>query len=191
MLTGSLALCNRGMAEMDGANRGREFSRLEPEISPGLFGQREENFDDFRVELLAGTADDFFGSGGERGSSAVGPVGGHGVKRVGDGEDAGAEGNLFTAKAPRVAGAVEALLVCVNDLGGFAEEGYFADHRVAALAVLLHNGHLFGIEPAGFEEDGVGRGDLADVVEEGSASDRAEIVGFNAHSLRERDGVGG
>ena len=44
---------------------------------------------------------------------------------------------------------------------------------------------------AGLEQDAVGRGDLADVVEKGAASDGAQVVGFDAHGLCERDGVGG
>ena len=128
---------------------------------------------------------------GEGGSFAIGAVGGHGVERVGDGEDARAERDLFAAEAAWIAGAIEALLVGVDDFGGFAEEGDFADHFVAALAVLAHDGHFFGVEPAGFEKDAVGGGDLADVVEEGAAGDDAELVGFDAHGAGEGDGVGG
>src|SRR5271170_6403249 len=123
MLTGSLGVCNRGMAEIDRANRRGEPSGFVAQVGPGLFRQREEDLDDLGVELLEGAANYLFGSGGERGCSAVRTVGGHGVERVGDGEDAGAERNLFTAKTARVAGAIEALLVGVDDLGGFAEEG--------------------------------------------------------------------
>ncbi len=69
---------------------------------------------------------------------------------VGDGEDARAEGNLYTAQAAWITRAVEALLVGVDDLGGFAEEWDLTDHLVAAFAMLLHDSHLFFAESAGF-----------------------------------------
>ena len=52
-----------------------------------------------RVELCSGATNDLFGGRGEGRALAVGAVGGHGVERVGDGEDACAEGNLLAAQA--------------------------------------------------------------------------------------------
>src|SRR5665811_2344344 len=48
---------------------------------------------------------------------AVGPVRGHGLDHVGHGEDARLEDDLVAGKAPRVAGAVEALVVLQGHLG--------------------------------------------------------------------------
>src|SRR5277367_370572 len=141
------------------------------QVGPGFGGDGEKDLDDLGVELCSGATSDLVPGFGEAGSFAVGPVGGHGIKCVCDGEDARAKGNLFATQAAWIASSVELLLMGVDDLGGIAEEGDLADHLVAALAVLLHDGHLFGGESAGFEKNGVGGGDLSDVVEEGSTCD--------------------
>jgi hypothetical protein len=52
----------------------------------------------------------------ERKGPAVGTVGGHGVERVGDGEDARTEWDSLAALATRIAGAVEGLLMGIDDL---------------------------------------------------------------------------
>ena len=65
------------------------------EFDPVFFGDREEDFDDLGIELRAGAAPNLFASVRERQGFAIGAIADHGVKRVGDREDAGAERDLF------------------------------------------------------------------------------------------------
>ena len=61
---------------------------------PKLIGNLEKDLDNVRVELGSGMAQDLFTRGVEAARLAVRPVAGDGVKRVCDGEDAGADRNL-------------------------------------------------------------------------------------------------
>src|SRR5277367_6290329 len=73
------------------------------QVGPGLGGDGEEDFDDLGVELCAGATADLVSGFGEAGSFSVGPVGGHGIEGVCDGEDARAEGDLFATQAAWIA----------------------------------------------------------------------------------------
>src|SRR5450756_2519037 len=66
---------------------------------------------------------------------AVGPVRGHGLDDVGHGEDARLEDDLVAGKAPRVAGAVEALVVLQGHLGHRPGELDAVQHVVGGLRV--------------------------------------------------------
>ena len=101
------------------------------------------------------------------------------------------ERDLLAAQAARVAAAVEVLLVGVDDLGGIAQEGNLAHHLVSARAVLAHDLGFIGGERSALEQDGVGGGDLADVVQEGAARDDAELLLVEADLAGQGDGVGG
>ena len=191
MLAALAGVRNLGAAECGGEYGRGETLDVGAELGPGVERHAEEDGDDGGIELGSGAVCDLAAGRGEVCSFAIGAVGGHGVESVGDGEDAGAERDLTAAKAAWVAGAVEALLVGVDDFGSFAEEGDFADHLVTAHAVLAHDGFFFGGEAAGFKEDAVGCGDLSDVVEEGAAGDYFELGGLNAHGACDSDGVGG
>ena len=79
----------------------------------------------------------------------------------------------------------------VDDLAGLFKERDFADDLIAALTVLTHNFHFVRVKLAGLEEDGVGCGDLADVMEECSASDDAEFFRVEAQFSRQLDSVSG
>ena len=109
------------------------------EIEPVFFWDGGEDFDDFGVELCARTAANFFAGVGHGESAAVRAVADHGVERIGDGEDAGTEGDLITFEAARVSGAVVELLVSENDLRSLPEERDADEHVVADLAMLAHN----------------------------------------------------
>jgi len=104
-----------------------------------LFWDGREDFDHFGVELGAGAAANFFAGMGHGESAAAGAVADHGVERVGDGENAGPEGDLFASWAARVAGAVEEFLVSEDDFGGVPEERDADKHVVADFAVLAHD----------------------------------------------------
>ena len=57
--------------------------------------------------------------------------------------------------------------------------------------MLAHDHDLVGVELAGLEQDAVGRGNFADVVQEGAACDDAKLFRVDAHLAGERNGVGG
>jgi hypothetical protein len=65
----------------------------------------------------------------------IGPVAQHGIESIDDGDDACAERNLFTAKAPRIAAAIEEFLVCQNDFRGVAQERDAREDIISDLAM--------------------------------------------------------
>src|SRR5438046_2093659 len=81
----------------------------------GSVDDRDEGLDDHRVELRTGVGAKLAERrlAGDRGS--IGPVGGHGRERVGDGDDLRLERDLVLAKPARIAGAIEALVVREDD----------------------------------------------------------------------------
>ena len=58
-------------------------------------------------------------------------------------------------------------------------------------AVLTHDGNFFRRESTGFTQNRVGYRHLADVVQEGAASDDADAIGAKAHGAGDGDGEGG
>lgn len=151
---------------------------------------RQEDLDYARIELFAGVAFDFCAGGGDGQGFAIGPIGNHGVERVGDGENSCADWDLLTAQAARVAGAVVTFLVRKDDFGSFLEEGNAFEHGVTDFAVLAHDVTLFGGQRAGLAEDAIWNAHFADVVKEGSASDVAQQAFIHTHGTRDRDGEG-
>ena len=90
------------------------------ELDPVALGDGEKDFDDFGIELRAGATADLFAGVGHGQGFAVRAVADHGVERIGDGEYARAERNLFALEATRVAGTIVELLVSEDDFGGVA-----------------------------------------------------------------------
>ncbi len=125
------------------------------------------------VEFVEGVVG---GSGG-----AVDAGGEHGVEGVGDVDDAGAEGDVFAGELVGVAVSVPAFVVVADGGDGVLEEAEAADDAGAFFGVGLDGVAFVGGEGAGFEEDGVGDGEFADVVEEGCV---AEEVEFGVESPR-------
>ena len=80
---------------------------------------------------------------------AIGAVAGDGVEGVGDGEDAGADGDLAPAQAVGIAVAVEMLLMAKDDLRCSGEEGNLAQHLIAARAVFAHESCSSGVSLPG------------------------------------------
>src|SRR6185312_15858611 len=158
-------------------------------IDPEGLRDAQEDLDDFGVELVTAATGDLKAGLGEVTSLAVGAIGSNGVEGIGDGEDARAERNLLSAKTARVAGAVVGFLMRVDDLGRLTQERDFAHHLIAAHAVLAHDGALVWSELAGLEQNTVGDGDLADVVQECAAGDDAELAGVDTDGACQRNGV--
>ena len=160
------------------------------EVDPVLFWDGGEDFDDLGIELCAGAAANFFASVAHGQSFAVGAVADHGVERIGDGENAGAEGDLIAFEAARVAAPVEELLVSQDDFGGITQERDADEHVVADFAVRAHDLLFIVGEGPWFAENAVGDGHFADVVEESGACEDGQIVSWNGHGFGDGDGEG-
>src|SRR5580692_7810666 len=158
------------------------------EVQPVLLRDGGEDFDDFGVELGAGAAANFFAGVGHGESFAVRAVANHGVERIGNGENTGAEGDLITFEAAGVAGAVVELLVSEDDFGGIAEERDADEHVVADFAVLAHDLFFVVGERTGFAENAIGDSHFADVVEESSTREDGKVVIWDGHGFGDGDG---
>ena len=125
-----------------------------------------ERFDHRRIELLAGLLDDLLNGRCPRPRLPVRPIGRHRIERVGDGENAGAPGDLLSLQVVGIAHAVPPLVVGTNDLQPFAvEQRYAAEHLLADDRVCLHHAALGVVVRPGLFEHGVGDRELADVVQ--------------------------
>src|SRR5580704_13834422 len=156
-----------------------------------FFGDGKEDFDYLRVELGAGAAADFFAGVGEWKGFAVRAVADHGVERVGDGENASAQGDLLAFEAAWIAGAIEELLVGEDDFRGIAKKRDANQHVVADFAVLAHDLLFVVGERAGLAENAVGNSHFADVVKESGAGQDGKIGIGNGHGLGDGDAESG
>ncbi len=117
------------------------------------------------------------------------PVAGHGDEGVGNGQDAGADGDLCTVDAVGIAAAV-VLLVMVSDDGHDrirevdAFQNLGADQRVG-----FELFELFAGEFAGLGDDVFGDGQFADVVEQGGGLQRLQVLSGYAEFTAEFHGV--
>src|SRR6202041_3070003 len=136
-------------------------------------------------------AENLLASSVEAACLAIGAVTGDGVQGVGDGKDAGADGDFDSVEAVRVAAAVKMFLMGENNLGRLGEEGDFAQHVVTARAMLAHYVLLLGSQFPGLAQNFVGDGHLADVVEEGPAGDDLDLCRADAHGAGQGDRVSG
>src|SRR4029077_11226736 len=66
------------------------------QVLPDVVGHGEKDFHNFGIELAPRPALDLLPSRGQRLCRTVGPIRSDGVQRVGDREDSGSQGNLFT-----------------------------------------------------------------------------------------------
>ena len=160
------------------------------EVDPVFFWDGGEDFDHFGVELRAGAAANFFASVAHWQGFAVGAVADHGVERISDGENAGAEGDLIAFEAAGVAAPVEEFLVSEDDFGGITQERDADEHVVADFAVRAHDLLFIVGEGPRFAENAVGDGHFADVVEESGACENGQIVSWNGHGFGDGDGEG-
>src|ERR1035437_10784788 len=116
------------------------------QILPNIFRHFEKHFHHFGIKLLSGPLVDLDFGSVQRLLRPVNPVGGDRIQRVGDGEDASPEGNLFSLQAARITTAVEPLLVRVHDLGGLCQKWNFLHDLITVVGVLLHDRHFVGLE---------------------------------------------
>ena len=122
-------------------------------------------------------AKDRFGFGQGK-AFAIGPVAGHRVVGVYNGDDAGAERDAISFKTVGVASAVESLVVMLDDRVGHPEERHALTDLAAGVAVLFDDGVFVGCKLIGLLEDCVGDGNLADVMESCAEADRFDFPGW-------------
>jgi hypothetical protein len=81
------------------------------QLVPKLIGDLEKDLHNARIELRSGAAQNLFARLIEAARLAVRPVAGDGVEGVGDGENAGADGNIGSALGVWIAATVVVLLM--------------------------------------------------------------------------------
>src|SRR5436305_14300155 len=112
------------------------------------------------------------------------------VVDVADGEDACVELELGSAPASRIAPAVQALVVVVDQLPhGCGEAAELPEELDAPLGMPLHDGQLIRVERARLLEDSLGNGELADVVEEAADGECAQSAGSEPQLFADLDGT--
>ena len=79
----------------------------------------------------------------------------------------------------------------VDDLGSLGQKRNLLHDLVAVVAMLLHDGHLVGLEFARLVQNLVRNGHLPDVVQERSARDRVDLFAGQAHGAGNRNGESG
>ena len=99
----------------------------------------------------------------------------HRVERVGDVDDAGAQRNVLAGKAVRVAATVPTLVVVANRRHGVGEEAESLDDAGALVGVIAHHSPLLEAQSGGLEQDRVGDGELADVMEESRMTEQVQL----------------
>ena len=145
--------------------------------------QLQQHAGDSGVELLPGFLLKLGDDLRHRQRLAVGAVGGHRVQGVAGVDDARLDRNLLALEAVRVARAIPSLVLGPNDGAQRGEERHggedaFADHRV-----LAHDGKFLRRQRPGLLQDVAGDADLADVVEQGSVLEQAQLVGGQVEPL--------
>src|SRR5204863_4415303 len=103
-------------------------------------------------------------------------VAGHRVEGVRDSEDACAQRDLLSAQPIRIAGAVPALVVMADDARDVLEEGNTGDDPRAVLRMFTHGGPLGLRERPRLAQDVVWDADLADVVQDGAATEEGDVL---------------
>ncbi len=148
-------------------------------------GKRRDNA---LVEVRSGVAPQFdhrFG-GGHRGP--VGTSARHRIERVGDADDAGADGDVVALEAIGVAQAVWSFVVQFDDGQiGRQERQRLQDPR-PVVGVRLHVLVLLGGQRAHLAEHRVAHADLADVVEQCAEAQDVEVFARKRHRLADGDG---
>jgi hypothetical protein len=146
-------------------------------VLPDRFWDGAEQFNNARVELGSRAAQDFIAGDFVRQCPAVATVGSDGVVTICNCEDAGAERDAFAGEAIRIASAVEAFVVMSNDGSSCAKELDRFDNAGADYGVSFHLLKFQNCQFGGFEENGVGNGDFADIMQQRSPLQHGKLRG--------------
>jgi len=129
-----------------------------------------------RLELRAAPALHFGEDLIYRQSLPIGAIAGHGVERIGNGDDARGERNCGAGQAIRIALTVPALVVVKHGIATGSEVGEAADQPSADLGVRTHLLPLFLFHGGFFEERRRANADLANIVHAGCHEDLLSLL---------------
>ena len=113
------------------------------------------------------------------------PVLGAGVDKpvvvIGDGDNPGAKGDINTFETFGVALAIPAFVV-ITDIGEdvLSDRDVF-QHIAAGVAVIFVGTHFPGGEIGDFRQHRVGDGEMADIMQQSSATDSFNLIAWQAH----------
>src|SRR5580658_4752907 len=150
-----------------------------------------EAADYFWIELVGGAAFQFGEGFLGIASFFVGTLGSDGVVGVGDGDDAGAEGNLIGGEAVGIAGAIVKFVMVANHFTDSMHGGERLKNFCAELGVGFHGDPFGGVEWAGLIQNGFGNADFADVVQQTGETDFLYFGLVHAQGLRDHHRIRG
>ena len=125
----------------------------------------EKGFHHLRIELRAGYSSQLEQGIIRRPCLPIWPPGGHGIERIGDGDDAGLDGNPFPPEAIGKASSIQALVVRAHNpqhIRRLVRKG--SQHTLPQRGMLGDLAKLIGGQGAGFVQDGLPGPDLPDIV---------------------------
>jgi hypothetical protein len=117
-----------------------------------------------------------------------GPVGRHRVPGVGEPDDRSLERDRLAGEAVRVAEPSQRSWWCLMIGTASRRRPNFPTIRAPSAGVRLHLGVLPVVELRRLDENPVGHGDLADVVEQRAEAQRVELLGRQVELCRDREG---
>jgi hypothetical protein len=113
-------------------------------------------------------------------SRAPAALGGERVERIGRGQDAASKGDRVAREAPRVPGAIEVLVMVVDEVENGSEVPQRREDLDADAHVIAHVILLFRRESRGFVEHRFARADLADVVQTARQAHALDGIGIES-----------
>ena len=163
--------------------------RLAAKLLEAFQGQGQKCRHHARIEMSARAALDLRARRRDGNGARVRAIVRHGVESVGHREDARAQGDVLAPEPVGIAGAVPALVVMIDDGDGVPEKRHVLDETAAHRGMRPHDLPFVGGQRPRLEEDAVGNGDLADVMEHDAVLDVGELALRHAVSLGEGKGV--
>src|SRR5271157_2555185 len=149
-----------------------------------------KGFDESRIELRAGATFEF--GKGLFGCAAflVAAIAGDGVVRIGDGDDTGANGDVFAGEGVGITGTIEKFVVVQDHEADARELRERLQERRGEIHVGLHDVPFIRIERAVLVEDVFGDTDFANIVEDGGQPNFLDFGFGQAERLGKQCGVG-
>ena len=144
-------------------------------VAPDL---QQQSVNRIGIELLRGQTHDLAQRVAHRKRFAIRALAGHGVKRVGQADDANRHGNIFHHQPVRIARAVAALVVRAHDLRNARPGKLHSAHDLMSDdGVVGHFAKFFGVERGGLSKQPFIHRDLADVMQVAGGAQRATSLG--------------
>ena len=145
-----------------------------------------------RVQAGAGLGVELGKGVGGGARAAVGTVGGEGVEHIGDREDAHLQRQALTGETVRVAGAVDPLVMVLDELEHQGmEAAQLGEEGAPVCGMALHDVELLVREAGGLLEHLGRHGELADVVQEPAGGQETQAAGRQMQVLAHLHGEHG